>query len=279
MELDVPVETSVRGLFPDNPRLEVDIYLPEHKLAIEVNGVYWHSETKGKDRDYHYRKTVELKRQGIQLLHFWDFEIGQKPDLVLSMIRQKLGLSKRLYARKLVVDRDVPADEAREFLGSNHLQGSVNSKLRYGLRAKTSGKLACLMTFGKSRFDKNGAMELLRFASAQGITVVWGASRLLAAFQKDHPNEGLVSYADLRHSQGNLYRKLGFKFSHRSTPNYFWFGNNERFPRYKTQKHKLPELLGDAFDPSLTEVQNMQRAGFSRVFDCGNLIFTTFGRI
>ncbi len=272
-ELGVAFKTSVRGLLPHNLRQEVDIFLPKQKLAIEVDGIYWHSEANGKGRNYHYQKTVHAKRQGIQLLHFWDFEVEQKPDLVRSMIQQKIGLSRRLFARKLLVDAEVPSAEAREFLVKNHLQGSVNSKLRYGLRAPKSGKLACLMTFGASRFDKSGSMELLRFASAQGITVVGGASRLLAAFRKDHPTETLVSYADLRHSQGNLYKQLGFKLSHRSSPNYFWFGQGQRLPRYRTQKHKLGKILGDDFDPSLSAVENMQRAGFSRVFDCGNLVF------
>ena len=271
-KLNVGFVLNTRRVLPDSR--ELDIYLPEHKLAIEVNGVYWHSEALGKDRNYHYRKTVLAKRAGIQLLHLWDFEIWEKLDLVRSMIQQRLGMSKRLYARELVVDREVPSDETRKFLAVNHLQGPVNAKMRYGLRAPKSGKLACLMTFGKPRFDQSqSGMELLRFACAQGITVVGGASRLLAAFRKDHPAEDLVSYADLRHSQGNLYRQLGFKFSHRSLPNYFWVGNNQKLPRYSTQKHKLPELLGDSFDPQKSALVNMESAGFTRVFDCGNLVF------
>ena len=268
---------TANRLFGDTSRESVDAYSEKHKLAVEINGVYWHSEDKGKDRHYHISKTVRLKRQSIQLLHFWDYEIDKNPELVLSMIRQKMGISRRLYARKLVVDESVPADEARDFLNANHLQGYVHAKWSLGLRSKKNGKLACLMTFGASRFSKGttASVELIRYASVRGLTVVGGASRLLTHFMRNHPGEEILSYADIRHSYGNLYKQLGFKFSHRSDPNYFWYNEStsDRLPRYRTQKHKLPDLLGSKFDSSLSEKQNMQNAGYYRVFDCGNLVY------
>ena len=82
----------------------------------------------------------------------------------------------------------------------------------------------------------------------------------------------LLTYADLRISQGNLYKELGFSYSHRSSPNYFWVKVHKTLSRYQTQKHKLQELLGDKFDPKLTEVENMHLSGWKRVYDAGNLV-------
>ena len=45
------------------------------------------------------------------------------------------------------------------------------------------------------------------------------------------------------------------------------------YSRSQTQKHKLKALLGEHFNESLTEAENMQSNGFYRIWDCGNMIF------
>lgn len=254
--------------------LELDMYWPESKLAVELNGVYWHSEARGKTAMYHLNKTMGCKAQDIQLLHFWDHEVNNKFDLVVSMVNQRLGLNKRVFARKLVVEQ-LTAKQAREFLDQHHIQGYANANVSYGLRSPRNGKLAMVMTFGKPRFNKAAEWELIRMASHQGLTVVGGASRLLKAFEKENNPTSLLSYADLRYSQGRVYRELGFTFQSRTPPSYFWdYGGATRYKRYQTQKHLLPKLLGPQFNPSKSEKQNMEGAGYSRVFDCGTLVYT-----
>ena len=65
---------------------ELDVWIPEKSLAIEVNGVYWH---KNKDK-YHQMKTELCIKQGIRLLHFTDIEIEQQWDLVKETIKKYL---------------------------------------------------------------------------------------------------------------------------------------------------------------------------------------------
>ena len=36
---------------------EIDIIIPEHKLCIEYNGLYYHTESMGKTQSYHLSKT------------------------------------------------------------------------------------------------------------------------------------------------------------------------------------------------------------------------------
>lgn len=73
---------------------------------------------------------------------------------------------------------------------------------------------------------------------------------------------------------GNMYNKLGFAFQHSSAPSYFYVKGNIFLTRYQTQKSRLTKLLGDKYDPNKTEVENMNSAGFNKIFDCGNLVFT-----
>ena len=129
------------------------------------------------------------------------------------------------------------------------------------------------MTFGKTRFTKQFDWELLRFASKREVQVVRGAGKLLAEFRRLHSGT-IVSYANKRWSDGAMYSALGFTLIKDSEPSYIWFNGETAFSRYACQKHKLPKLLGDRFDPSLTERENMERAGFSRMWDCGNLSYS-----
>ena len=48
---------------------ELDIHIPDYNLAIETNGLHWHSERYLGD-DYHLIKTNKCNEKGIKLLHF-----------------------------------------------------------------------------------------------------------------------------------------------------------------------------------------------------------------
>lgn len=250
---------------------EVDLLFAEQKLGIEVNGIYFHSEAKGKHKTFHLDKTTAALEKGIKLLHFWDYEINDSFDIVTSMIFNRLGESARLYARNLQVI--IPTkDQTTKFMDKNHLQGSRGHSVAYGLQ-KSDGEIVSIMTFGRPRFSKDFEYEILRSACLLGTTVVGGASKLFKHFLKTNNPRSVVTYADRRYSEGAVYNSLGFEFSHDSAPNYFYHKGKYMIPRYSAQKHKLPKLLGDSFDITLSEVDNMTKAGYSRVFDCGNKVF------
>ena len=251
-------------------RRELDIYIPGKKLAIEFDGLYWHSEKCGKGRYYHLNKTLACERRGVRLIHVFEDEWLEKRELVKDRIRTIIsGGETRIYARKCEV-REVGAREAGDFLDANHLQGSDHSSIRYGLYFED--ELVSVMTFGKPRFNKNYDYELIRFASRLGIQVIGGASKLLSHFKKRHSGS-IISYADRRYSTGGLYRALGFEKISESRPNYWWVGQGTRLSRYQCQKRNLPKVLGDAFDESMSESENMAANGFCRMFDCGNLVY------
>jgi hypothetical protein len=250
---------------------ELDLYLPEYNLAIEFDGIYWHSEKQGKSKKYHLEKTQECLKQNIQLLHIFENEWSDvnKREIWKSIILGKLGKHSRVFARKTIL-KTVSKIEEKAFLEENHLQGSVGSQIAIGLYLEE--ELQCLMSFGKNRISSDVEWELLRFSSKKGVSVVGGASKLFKYFLNNFTG-GIVSYSDRRYSLGNMYSKLGFTFSHFSEPNYFYFKHPLTLEsRQKYQKHKLPKLL-ENFDSSLTEVENMKANGYNRIFDCGNSVW------
>ncbi len=246
---------------------DIDIWCPEQQIGVEVNGVYWHSE-KFKPKHYHQEKATLASSKDIRLLQFWEHELKEKARVCKSMLRSALGLCDRYYARELEIRR--LSKQARWF-AENHLQGGCSAEIAYGLF--NGGACLCAMSFGKPRFNKTYEWELLRFANRLNTTVVGGASRLFMHFLKEHSPATVLSYADLRISNGNLYRQLGFDLSHTSAPNYFWCKGARSLKRYQTQKHKLGSVLGPKFAAALSEAENMHNNGWLRTYDAGNLVF------
>ena len=255
---------NVRDILPS--KRELDIYLPDYKLAIEYDGWYWHCD-KFCEKDYHQEKTDGCEDHGVQLYTIFDLD---DLDIWKSMILNKLGQSRRIYARKCEV-RLVDYHDIREFLAENHLQGAVASPINYALYYEN--ELVEVMTFKRPRFTKDYDFELLRLCTKKGITVVGGASKLWTAFRREHPTASVISYANRRFSQGKVYRTLGFSLVKTTAPNYVYVRQDEVVTRYQAQKHRLPQLLGEGYDPNLSEFENMTRAGFERMYDCGNMVF------
>lgn len=271
-----PVNYNDRSII--HPK-ELDIYIPDSKLAIEYDGLLFHSYGKSdysifndieEDKNYHLNKTKLCKEKGIQLLHIFENEWEEKCDIWKSVILNKLGLSNKIYARKCVL-KLVDNKVKDEFLIKNHLQGSCPSTVNIGLYY--NNELVSLMTFGKSRYNKNYDWELLRYCNKLNISVVGGASKLLFYFRKNYKGS-IISYANKRWSDGNLYKKLGFDLVNESCPNYYYFKPNEciLYSRIQFQKHKLKDKL-DIFDDKLTETQNMYNNGYRKIYDCGNYVF------
>jgi hypothetical protein len=253
---------------------ELDIYVPEKNFAIEFNGTYFHSADEESDKEmaaYHLNKTKGCESQGINLMHIWEYDWNNvlKQKIIKSMIRSKLGLGKRIYARETEV-REVSSVVTKQFLSMNHLQGESVSKVNLGLYHNKD--LIAIMTFGKPRFNKNYEWELIRYCSLLETNVVGGASKLIKHFRKNYPGS-ILSYANREHSTGKLYEALGFSLINVAQPNYQWWKGNALLKRYATQKHKLPKLLNESFDLSKTESENMFSNEYRRIWDCGNLVY------
>ena len=252
---------------------EIDILLPALNIGIEYNGLRWHSEQFGKDKNYHIEKTLQAEREGIRLIHIFEDEWLFKKEIVKSRLLNLIGKTpNKIYARKCEI-REISYKESSKFLETNHIQGNVVSKYRIGLFY--NNELVSLMTFGGLRRNlgsksEDGKYELLRFCNKLNTNVVGGASKMLSYFEKNYNPKEIISYADKRWSNGNLYYQLGFEFINNSSPNYFYVNNNKRENRFKYRKS---ELIKMGFDKNKTEKQIMEEQGFHRIYDCGTLKF------
>lgn len=237
-------------------------------VFIDYHGMYFHGDKVQLNKDAHADKLDKLKDTDFQYVQIFEDEWAFQKEKVKTRLAHILGESSEVwYARKLKVEQ-ITWKEAETFYRDTHLQGA-GTKTGENYALKEGEEILACMSFAKPRFDKEIDKELLRFASRG--SVVGGFSRLLKKFKENNPDcRKLLSYADRRWSEGNVYKSAGFEFVGNTKPNYAWYKNLNKVSRYDAQRHKLETLFGKEFPETMSEAQIMRSEGYWRVFDAGN---------
>lgn len=247
---------------------ELDIVIPDHNLAIEIDGVYWHNEL-FLPSDYHLKKTIECQEKNIELIHIFEDEWVNKKEIVQSIIKNRLQKTDNtLFARKCNI-KEIEPKICKMFLNKNHIQGNVNSKIKIGLFYKDD--LVSVMTFSKGRIlmgGKSNEWELTRFCNKINTNVVGAAGKLFNYFVKNYNPTKIVSYSDIRLFNGNMYKNLGFERISQSKPNYWYVINGIRYHRFNFRKSVL---VKEGFDKTKTEKEIMFERKIYRIYDCGHI--------
>jgi len=260
--------------------IELDIYLPDLKIAIEYNGLYWHSEKNGKDKNYHLNKTNRCRENDIRLIHIFEDEWVNKNEITKAKLKHilKLNDSEKIYARKCIINVISSTKDKNKFLEENHIQGTDKSSIILGLYYDKL--LVSIMTFSRPRSGigrntgKRNIYELVRFASIKDKIVIGAFGKLLKYFIEAYEFDTIITYADLRWSiDSNMYQKLGFVLKNQSKPSYWYTDRTNRYHRYNFRKQLLQEKFPKLYDSSLTEFEIMNQTDYNRVWDCGNLVY------
>ena len=245
---------------------EFDFYLPHHRVAIEVCGLYWHScdnqhvSDNRRLKTYHQQKFMKANQNNITLITLFEDEILNMPDKIESRLSHILHISTERYFARGCVLRDIDKQTAQQFLNQYHTQSSKVGTINKGLFYQDI--LVACATFGKPRYTKQHDLELLRFATRG--SVVGGLSKLV----KSVGSRSIISYSDNRWGTGRGYAAAGFNKDAINPPSYFYFKKNDpskKYHRSSFMKHKL----GINREDTRTEVQVMLDRGFMRIFDCG----------
>ena len=102
---------------------ELDVYIPEFKLGIEINGLAYHSTNfsrygNPKSKDYHFEKFKAFHESGILMISFTDYEQDYFTEDYINIIKHHLFKE--------------PLNIGKEFLEFNQIS-SIEESLNYGL--------------------------------------------------------------------------------------------------------------------------------------------------
>jgi len=187
------------------------------------------------------------------------------------MILNKLGKTQnKIYARKCKIKEITDNKFIKFFLDNNHIQGYITSKIKLGLFY--DDELVSIMLFGYSRrsTNKTKEWELLRFCNILNTNVVGSASKLLKYFIINYKDNKLITFADKSISNGDLYKKLGFKLDGITKPNFYYIIDGIKKHRFNYRKNKLIKM---GFDKNKSARQIMLERRLYRIYDSGNLRF------
>lgn len=259
--------------------IEVDIVIPELKICFEYNGLYYHRETMGKDKNYHLNKQKKLGNIGYQLYHIFEDEWIHNKELCISKIKHIIGKNDVpiIYARKLTIKK-IDNVTTNEFLFVNHMLGEVNG-ITYSIGGFYNDELIYVMTFTKI---KDNIWNLTRSCSNIKYRIPGGFSKLLHFFKKEKDPDEIISFAEKRwtpNSENSVYIRNGFVLDKVLKPDYtyvnFKLFRDKRIHKFNCRKKILLKRHGDSLiNNSMSESEMTLILGYDKIWDCGLYRYT-----
>ena len=242
-----------------NTRFEVDCYIPELKIGIEYNGIYFHSTNGGnkKKKAYHINKSTFALEQGIDLIQIWEDQWKNQQEIIKDIIAARLGIIKgeKIYARKCEI-REVITSDYREFCNKYHVQGYRSASVKLGLYYKN--ELVQIASFNKARSYGNNAVdkyewEWIRGCISSNNKVIGGTSKLLKYFIDKYNPNNILCFSDWNLFSGKGYEEAGFILEGYTGPDKFYITNSSKLVRinrnpYAYQQYKMLVKQGKLFE-------------------------------
>ena len=247
---------------------ELDIYIPSEKLAIEYDGLLWHSEKYRTENRYHLNKLEECNKQGIRLITIFEDEWLEHKNIVIEKIKHILHVQskKTTFGARQCEIKHIKTTTAREFLDTYHIQGFGAGTVYYGAYNKKNNDLVGVMAF---RLD-HGKWELTRFATDYHYTCPGLGSKIFKTFINEYNPEYVKSFADRRWTldkDNNLYTKLGFTLEEIEPPDYSYVFKKQRLHKFNFRKQILHKKYG--LPLTMTEKEMCDKIGAYRIWNCG----------
>lgn len=243
----------------------LDLYLPDLNIAIEYNGLYWHSDKVRPNPNYHYSKYKMCENKGIRLIYVWEDDYTFKKDILLSSLKRKLGVSSesKINARDTVISL-IDYNESKEFLEKYHIQGSVRGSLYVALKTKEGDIVSvCVL----KREESN--LILQRYATS--CIVRGGFSKIISYIEGLKGFDTIITFSDNGVSDGSLYKNNGFICVGEIKPDYSYVKNGKRVHKfnYRIERFKRdPDLI---YKEGLSERELSILNKLYRVYDAGKL--------
>jgi Zn finger protein HypA/HybF involved in hydrogenase expression len=233
---------------------ELDIYLPDLKLAIEYNGTYWHGYHKGTDQSlYEFKKKIESKRLecqslGIRLITIDECDYLDRPEVFKRFLNDQLLPRRRVYARNCEI-KEIDTNTAKNFCKYYHVNGFRGGKYKYGLYH--NDELLIVAIFGKHKSE----YECVRLCYKTGYDIIGGWAKI-----QKHFGKRFLHYINLKYFQGENKTGFGFRF----------LINGIILHRNALQKKTGLYKHCTKIDTNLSDFQNCLMNNGIAIFDLGN---------
>ncbi len=254
-------ELGLKTLHNKKPfgNFEIDILIPEAKIAIEYNGLYWHSDDK-LDKLYHLNKTNAVELNGYKLIHIYEHQWLFNKTIVKSHI--KSILHKNIYFdinnyKVIVISNDIISD----FLASNYIFDTDVHNISLGLFNDT--ELIATMSFNISE-NNNYHYILNAFVMKLNIENIHAFDILFSYFKNHYKPTSISAYVNRDYNLYiEYYLAAGFEFKYTTDPNSWVYKRNEK----PTNKYSNVNISDD------NNWDYLKNQGYNRYWDTGYVIY------
>lgn len=247
-----------------------DFKIQNSNILIEIDPTYTHNsfcnhwKEEGIDKNYHDEKSQLAVDNGFRCIHVFDWDNW---DDIINLIKKK----NKIYARDCeiyVLKKEI----GEKFINENHIQKSCRGQLIFFGLVK-DGEIYQVMSFGKSRYDKQHSVELLRFCNKVGYSVIGGASKLFKFATDNYGINDIVSYCDASKFHGEVYEKMGMNLIRKTKPQKIWSNGIRKITSNLLRQRGYDQLFKTNYGKDKSNEQLMIENGWLPVYDCGQYVF------
>lgn len=234
---------------------EIDIYLPDKRIGIEINGDYWH-RADNKGRMYHQNKQITAINKNIRLIQIYESEWlnERKHDIITQVIKgiNDSSIIKNIEANSLLISEHIEKEKILDFLNKNYVDEAPKFQASICLVDNNTEEIISTMLFNND--IENNRYELVCKCTKLNNYVKGGYEKILRYFYTRCKALPMITKCNISKDDINEYYSLGFQLQEISEPNERW--TNAKF-----------EEVTDIQDE-----ETMRQLGYFKICDCGNYI-------
>jgi predicted nucleic acid-binding Zn ribbon protein len=240
----------------------IDFYIPYKKIAIDI------VKLNTINKNYLMNKMKACATHGVKLIQIFEDEWIYQKEIIKSILCKSLNVSIINKNTEKYSVCEISNTEKNTFLNINHIQKADKSSVRIGLFINNN--LTSVMTFSKSRRNKNYEYEMLRYTDELYTVVDGSMKKMLNYFVEKYKPKSIITYNDRRYFPDEQFVWLNFNFIKNTDPSHYYVSldKKHRLSWIMFQKNRLEKIL-EKYDANLTEQQNMKMNNFDVVYNCG----------
>jgi len=245
---------------------EIDIVAIDQKIGIEVDGLYWHSETNGKNKTYHIEKTRKCRDRGYKLIHIFEDEWRNKKRQVQNKLIFALNKSKYIFDANVCYVNEVDNITKNMFLEKYHICGAYNKKtINVGIY--TRNRLLMLICI-----NDNEHFEIVRVVNMHNVKINGWCDLLYGYIKKTYNKNNISIRIDNRWDDISDFNINETKVVIEYIPPQPWYlKDNVRYSASIFNILKESGLL-TKYNILLDEYENLKLHGYSCIWDCGHTV-------
>lgn len=213
------IKSIYNGLILENvrtviPNRELDIYIPELNLAIEFNGIYWHSDVY-KEYNYHIDKTNMCKERGIKLIHIFEYEWDTKKEICKSIISSNINTNTNIIQGTYCIIKPISTSLYKEFVYTNCITSYTPCKIKIGMFY--NNELVSVLGLKKE-------VDSYKICACCCKTFTKVTSHIKLFLQYINISH-LIAIIDLSKFNGNTFKENNFIYNNYINPSFTKFNN------------------------------------------------------